>query len=199
MHRIVAGVLVLVLGMSVVAAEDEGQGKQPATPEQQYKALLKKYNDAFQEYAKAFRAAKTPQDRQKVVQEKYPRPDQYAAKVLELAEKHPKEPFAEAALIWIMTNEYQLLRFRPWYEHTARYEMIRIMTGGGRRWGVPSKEEQDIRSKATDMLLRDHVNSAKLARVVEMLRSSQPVPVDLSPGVPDSMKSCASKCERLSA
>src|SRR5262249_26324488 len=68
---------------------------------------------------------------------------------------------------------YQLLRFRPWYEHTRRYEMIRIMTGGGRRWGVPSKEEQDIRSKATDMLLRDHVASAKLARVVEMLGSSQ--------------------------
>ena len=33
----------------------------------------------------------------------------------------------------------------------------------------------------------------------EMLRSSHPVPVLLSPGVPDSMKSCASKWERLSA
>jgi hypothetical protein len=40
--------------------------------------------------------------------------------------------------------------------------MIRIMTGGGRRWGVPTKEEQDIRSKATDRLLRDHVASPKL-------------------------------------
>ena len=89
-----------------------------------------------------------------------------------MADKNPYEPFTEAALIWIMTNEYQLLRFRPWYEHTARYEMIRIMTGGGRRWGVPSKEEQDIRSKATDILLRDHVASQNLARVVEMLGSS---------------------------
>src|SRR5437660_403994 len=99
MHRIVAGILVLVLGMSVVAAEDEGQGKQPATPEQQYKALLKEYNDAFQEYAKAFRAAETPQGRQKVFQEKYPKPDKYASKVLGLVEKNPKEPFAEEALI----------------------------------------------------------------------------------------------------
>src|SRR5205807_1703827 len=80
---------------------------------------------------------------------------------------------AEEALIWIMTNEYQLLRFRPWYEHTARYEMIRIMTSGGRRWAVLSKEEQDSRNKAIDMLLRDHVASAKLGRVVEMLGSSQ--------------------------
>src|SRR5207302_9322447 len=116
------GILVLVLGMAVVAAEGEGQDKQPATPEQRYQALLKKYNDAFQEYAKAYREAKTPEEQQKVVQEKYPWPDKYASKFLELAEKHPKDPVAEAALIWVMTNEYQLLRFRPWYEHTARYE-----------------------------------------------------------------------------
>src|SRR5205807_3553202 len=136
-------------------------------------AQLKEYNDAFQEYAKAFREAKTPQDRQKVIQEKYPRPDKYASKVLELAEKNPKAPFAEEALIWILTNEYQLWRFRPWYEHQARYEQIWIATSGGRQFGVPSKEEQDIRSKATDLLLRDHVASAKLGRVVEMLGSSQ--------------------------
>ena len=95
-----------------------GRGRrQPATPEQQYQALLKEYNDAFQEYAKAYGEAKTPQDQQKVVQDKYPWPDKYASKFLALAEKNPKEPFAEEALIWIMTNEYQLLRFRPWYEH----------------------------------------------------------------------------------
>src|SRR4051794_33229123 len=105
MHRIVGGILVLVLGIAVVAAEDEGQDKQSATPEQQYKAILKEYNDAFQAYAKAYGEAKTPEEQQKVVQEKYPWPAKYAAKVLELAEKNPKEPFAESALIWIMTNE----------------------------------------------------------------------------------------------
>src|SRR5262249_54978382 len=139
----------------------------------QYQALLKQYNDAFQEYAKAYREAKTPEEQQQVVQEKYPWPDKYASKFLQLADKHPKEPCAEEALIWIMTNEYQLLRFRPWYEHAARYEMIRIMTSGGRRWGVPRKGEQDIRSKTIDLLLRDHVASPRLGRVVEMLGSSQ--------------------------
>jgi hypothetical protein len=173
MHRIVGGVLVLVLGMSVVAAEADGQDRRPATPEQQYQVLLKEYNDAFQEYAKAYGEAKTPEEQQEVIQKKYPWPDKYASRFLALAEKHSKEPFAEAALTWIMTNEYQLLRFRPWYEHTARYEMIWIMTGGGRGWGVPSKGEQDIRSKATDLLLRDHVASPKLGRVVEMLCSSK--------------------------
>jgi hypothetical protein len=173
MHRIVGGVLVLVLSMAVVASEAEGQDRQPATPEQQYQALLKEYNDAFQEYAKAYGEAMTPEEQQKVVQEKYPWPDKYAPKFLALAEKHPKDPVAEAALIWVMTNEYQLLRFRPWYEHAARYEMIRVMTGGGRRWGVPTKEEQGLRSKATDLLLRDHVASPRLGRVAEMLGSSQ--------------------------
>ncbi len=171
MHRLVAGIL--VLGMSVVVVEDEGQDQPPATPEQQYQALLKEYNDAFQEYAKAFREAKTPQDRQKVVQEKYPRPNKCASRLLELVEKHPKEPFAEEALIWIVTNEDRLWRFHPWYEHQPRYEQIWIRTSGGRRFGVLSKEEQAIRSKATDLLLRDHVASAKLGRVVEMLGSSQ--------------------------
>ena len=63
MARIVGGILVLVLGMAVVAAEGEVRDKQPATPEQRYEALLKEYNDAFQEYAKAYREAKTPEER----------------------------------------------------------------------------------------------------------------------------------------
>ncbi len=172
MFRIVGGVLSLLLALPGARAADDPKDK-PDKPEEQYQALLKEYNDAFQKYAKAFREAKTPQDRQKVVQEKYPRPDKYASKFLELAEKNPKAPFAEEALIWIVTNEYQLWRFRPWYEHTARYEQIWIATSGGRQFGVPSKEEQDIRGKATDMLLRDHVASAKLGRVVEMLGASQ--------------------------
>src|SRR5262245_44590475 len=102
MDRLAGGILVLVLGMSVAAAADEGRAKQPATPERQYQALLKQYNDAFQEYARAYRAAKMPEDQQKVVQEKYPWPDKYASKFLELAEKNPTAPFAEAALVWIM-------------------------------------------------------------------------------------------------
>src|SRR5262249_12970800 len=55
-------VLGLVRSRSLAAAEGNGEGK-PATPEQQYKALLKEYDDALQDYARAFRKAKTPQDR----------------------------------------------------------------------------------------------------------------------------------------
>jgi len=38
MHRILEAVLVLVLCVTVVAAEDEGPDKQPAPPEKQYEA-----------------------------------------------------------------------------------------------------------------------------------------------------------------
>src|SRR5262249_41664313 len=169
MHRIVGGVLVLVLSMAGAEAEAGGQDRQAAPPGHEDPAAPKEYKDPFQAYAKAYGEAKTPEEQQAVVQSQYPWPDRYASKFLALAEQHPKGPVAEAALVWIMTNEYQLLRFRPWYEHTARYEMIRILTGGGRRWGGLTKAEQDVRSKATDLLLRDHVASPKLGRVVELL------------------------------
>src|SRR5262249_61399002 len=92
MDRIVAGILALVLGMAVVAAEDEGQDKQPGTPEQRYTGLLKKYNDAFQDYAKAYREAKTPAEQQKVVEGKDRWPAKYASRFLALARRHPTEP-----------------------------------------------------------------------------------------------------------
>ena len=105
MHLIVGGVLVLVLGMAAVAAEAEGQDRQPASLEQRYQVLLKEYNDAFQAYARAYGEAKTPEEQQAVVQSKYPWPDKYASKCLALAEQRPKGPVAEAALVWIMTND----------------------------------------------------------------------------------------------
>ena len=83
----------------MVMAPDEGQYERPDTPEQKYHALLKQYDDAFEAYAEAFREAQLPEDRQKVIREKYPRPDKWASQFLELAEQNPNEPFDEEALI----------------------------------------------------------------------------------------------------
>jgi hypothetical protein len=167
MDRVVRGILVLLLGLTGMAAQGEEQGKQQATPEGQYKALLQQYNDAFEEYATAFREANLPEDRLKVIQEKYPRADKWAVKFLEVAEKNPQERFAEDALIWIMTSEARLRRFLPWHEHTPRYEMIWITQ---MRMGLAGDtQEQEVRGKAIDMLLRDHVTSAKMLHVAQML------------------------------
>jgi hypothetical protein len=66
-----------------------------------------------------------------------------------------------------------LWRFHPWYEHKSRYEQIWIHTREGRPFRARSQEEQEIRSRTIDLLLRDHAASAKLGRVVELLGSSQ--------------------------
>jgi hypothetical protein len=167
MDRIVGGFLVLLLGLSGMAAQGDGQGKQPATPVGQYRALLQQYNDAFEEYTTAFREATLPEDRQKVIEEKYPRPGKWAVKFLELAEKNPREPFAEEALIWIMTSEARLRRFLPWHKHTPRYEMIWITR---MRMGLAGdKQEQEVRGRTIDMLLQDHITSEKMGYVAQML------------------------------
>src|SRR5262249_46833512 len=127
MVHVTGGMLLLFLRLSVVGADDADRGKEPAKPEQQYRELLKKYNDAFEEYAAAFREAQLPEEREKVIRKKYPGPEKWAGKFLELAEKNPREPFALEALVWIVTSEARLKRFLPWHEHTARYEMIWIV------------------------------------------------------------------------
>src|SRR5262245_56792756 len=140
---VVRGFLVLLLGLSGMAVQGEEHGRQQATPAGQYKALLQQYNDAFDEYATAFREAQLPEDRQKVILEKYPRPDKWAVKFLELAENNPREGFAEDALIWIMTSDARLRRFLPWHEHTPRYEMIWITQ---MRMGLAGDtQEQEVR------------------------------------------------------
>src|SRR5262245_18892067 len=88
-----------------MAAEGEGPDRKQATPDQHEQAILEQDNAGFQEYATAFREAKLPADREKAIREKYPRPGTWAPKFLELAEKNPRQPFAEEALIWIMTSE----------------------------------------------------------------------------------------------
>src|SRR5262245_12437514 len=167
MLRATGGMLVLLSSLSVVGADDAERGKEPANPEQQYRALLKQYNDAFEEYAAAFREAQLPEDREKSIREKYPGPEKWAGKFLELAEQNPREPFAEQALIWIVTNEARLKHFLPWHEHTARYEMIWIMQRRAALAG--DTQQQEVRSQAIDRLLRDHVTSAKMGYVAQML------------------------------
>ena len=89
MGRIVGGILVLVLGLSVAAAEDSKD--KPATPAEQYKGLLKEYQDARADLAKA----KTDEERKKIVE----RRDKLPPRFLELAENNPKDPIAADALI----------------------------------------------------------------------------------------------------
>ncbi len=90
MHRIPGRILVLMLGMAVVAADDKGQSKLPA-PAEQYQALLKERQDLPDELSKA----KTDEERKKVLE----RLGRLPLRFLELAEQNPKDPVALEALI----------------------------------------------------------------------------------------------------
>src|SRR5262245_10260247 len=87
------GWAILVLMPSLSVAEGEGQDK-PATPAEQYKALLKEY-----EVASSSGVALSDEERLKFVGRTFKKRDKLAQQFLELAEKHPSDPIALDALI----------------------------------------------------------------------------------------------------
>jgi hypothetical protein len=118
MRPVAGGILALVLALPAVRAEDKDKAKpaepaadkdkqKPATPAEQYKSLLREYTDAQREFFKAYAEAKTPDEKQKLFQEKLPRADKFAPRFLELAEKNPKDPAAVDALVWVANNVQQ--------------------------------------------------------------------------------------------
>jgi hypothetical protein len=140
MIRTVVGFLGLLVLLPPLQALDKSEKQ---TPVHRYQALVKEYDTAQKEFQKAAKEAKTPQERNKVFQEKYPNPEKYAASFLELAEKNPKDPAAVDALVWIVTN---------------------IPT--------KKSDPKSPRSKAVKILLRDHIGSEKMAGVCPALGSA---------------------------
>ena len=70
----------------------------------QYQALVKEYEAAQQEFSRAYGAARTDEERQKL-SEKYPQPQAWSRRLLELVRKNPKTQVAADALIWVVTND----------------------------------------------------------------------------------------------
>ena len=95
MSRMVGGILVLVLSLSMAAAQDK-----PVAPAEQYRALLKEFGEAAQANWKAA----TDEERKRATARVEPLP----LKLLELAEKNPNEPWTLDALTHVITQEYWL-------------------------------------------------------------------------------------------
>ncbi|HEY7327429.1 MAG TPA: hypothetical protein VH592_07315 [Gemmataceae bacterium] len=136
MTHTVVGFLGLLALMAALQAEDKPE---TPTPAQQYQALDKEYRKAIEDYRKAMSDAKTREEQKKVFQEKDPKPDKFAPRFLELAEKYPKDPAAVDALIWLATH---------YTEH---------------------RDSQSPRSKALQVLLRDHVQNEKMTALYPAL------------------------------
>jgi hypothetical protein len=149
MRRILAGVVVLLLAWPALADDDKPKEKpkepDKQTPAEQYQALVKEYADAQQSFFKEYRAAKTQEERQKLINEKQPKPDKYAAKFMELAEKNPKDPSAVDSLVWVVSNV-----------------------------NVSPNAKDNPKSKAIAILLRDHITSDRLVQVCQSLAFGLP-------------------------
>lgn len=141
MRHIVGGVVALALALPVLWAADDPKDK-PGTPEEQIKALIQEHKEAVDAYRKAVREAKTAEERQKVAEEKAPKPEKYAARFLELAEKAPKTPAAAEALVWVATNAA----------------------------GPAGKDNPQAKARA--LLRRDHLESDKLGPLCSSLSRS---------------------------
>jgi hypothetical protein len=141
MNRIVTGILIFLLAAPGLPAEDKPKDK-PSTPAEQYKALDAEYRVAQKEFQDAMRKAKTQEERQKVFQEKAPKPDKLAPRFLELAEKYPKDAAAVDALVWVVN---QTLPF--------------------------GQTKDSPRIRALEILVRDHIGSEKLAGVCARMRA----------------------------
>jgi thiol-disulfide isomerase/thioredoxin len=131
--------LALLLALPALAADDKPKDK-PTTPQEQYQALLKEQQDAMNAFSQAYQKAKTEEERNKIIEEKYPKPEKLAPKFLELAEKNPKDPVALQALTWVVTND---------------------------RGGASGKDSP--RAKAVAILLKDYVQSDKMGPICQAL------------------------------
>src|ERR1700758_612868 len=124
------GILVLVLSLSMTATQDK-----PVPPAEQYRALLKEFGEAAQANWKAT----TDEERKQAAARVEPLP----LKLLELAEKNPKEPWTLDALTPVINQEY-------WLDNYSSHP----------GWGKDSRQ-----ARAIAILLRDHVRSDKLGEI----------------------------------
>jgi hypothetical protein len=107
MRPTLAGLLALLLVLPALWARDDKDKEKPkdkpATPAAQLKALQDELSKQFEEFRKAYADAKTPEEKTKVLSEKRPKPEAFAGRFLELAQKNSKDPVAVDALIWVAT------------------------------------------------------------------------------------------------
>ncbi|WP_210420263.1 peroxiredoxin family protein [Aquisphaera giovannonii] len=105
--------LLIAIAISPAAApaqEGKDTKKEPPTakadlsPAERYRDALKAIDKSMQEFMTAYRAAKTQEERQKLIESKYPDPNKSADLMLKIAEDAPKDPVAVEALVWVATN-----------------------------------------------------------------------------------------------
>lgn len=105
MRRTIRAAALLLLCATAAAADQPPKKESPpdSPAAREYKALLKKEEDARAEAMKAYQAAKNDAERQDA-EKKFPDRSEYAKQFLALANRFPKDPVAVDALVWACTR-----------------------------------------------------------------------------------------------
>jgi hypothetical protein len=137
MRPIAGGILVLTIHLSA-AVGGRCQDKS-AAPAEQFKALLKEYQEASNG------GAANDEERMKLIGRVYKHRNRLAQKFVELAEKYPDDPVATDALMQAV-----------WQVNSTP-------------WPVEVAGEDIARAKALALLQRDHIRSDKLGSVCQRI------------------------------
>ena len=147
MGRMVEGILVLVLSLSMAASQDKS-----VAPAEQYRALLKEFGEAAQANWKAA----TDEERKQAAARVEPLP----LKLLELAENNPNEPWTLDALTQVITQEYWLDNYSShpgWGKDSRQARAIAILLRdhvGSDKLGETCKRVQFGFRQECEMFLR---------------------------------------------
>lgn len=82
-------------------AEVKDQPK-ATSPDEQLDEIIREYDKAQTDFFREYRSAKSAEERKKLVEEKAPKPEKFAARILEFADKNAKTESAARALGWIV-------------------------------------------------------------------------------------------------
>ncbi len=108
MRSLGMGILaLLLLGPTLEARDDakartkpdEKKADKPKTPAERYTGILKEFQTEQQAFFKAYQAAKSDEERQKL---KFPEARVYAKRLLDLAKDNPQDAAAVDALVWVI-------------------------------------------------------------------------------------------------
>src|SRR5262249_46445913 len=95
--------LMLVVGPAL-GAQDKKDKPKPATPAEEYQALVDELQTRQREAVKAYRAAKTDEEREKIQAEFQKNAKTFPPRFLDVAVKNPKESFAVDALLMVINS-----------------------------------------------------------------------------------------------
>jgi peroxiredoxin len=100
--------LVLVVGFQVSPAylaadrlEDKSRDRE-SDPKREYTSIIQEYEGANRAREKEVEEAKSPQDKGRVYVDHAHDWDEFGRRMLALAERHPRDPVAVDALVWVM-------------------------------------------------------------------------------------------------